>query len=67
MFILVINEFPAMFKDVRILAIDELRTHKPAPELAFHSVYFELSMVPPTEWIKIFEKEFPIFAFRQLI
>ena len=48
-----------MFIDIKILTVDEIRTHKPSPDVSFYNVFYELSSVPPPEWKQIFEKEFP--------
>ena len=48
-----------MFKDIKVLGVDNIRTYKPDPEKSFYNVYFELSLVPPSGWVQIFERDFP--------
>jgi hypothetical protein len=45
------------FKDIRVIGVDEIRTYRPEPEKWLYNVYFELSMVPPSGWVQIFERE----------
>jgi len=43
-------------EEIKIIGVDEVRSHKPVPENSLYNVYYELSIVPTNEWIKIFEK-----------
>ncbi|MEJ2240988.1 MAG: hypothetical protein P8Y18_02430 [Candidatus Bathyarchaeota archaeon] len=43
-------------EDIKVIGVDEVRTHKPVPENSLYNVYYELSIVPTNDWIKIFEK-----------
>jgi hypothetical protein len=45
------------FKDIRVIGVDEIRTYRPEPEKWLYNVYFELSMVPPSGWVQIFEQK----------
>ena len=45
------------FKEIKVLRVDEIRTYKPDPEQLLYNVYFELSTVPPSKWVQIFEQE----------
>jgi hypothetical protein len=44
------------FKEVMVLGVDEVRTHKMASDGPRYMVYFELSVVPPKGWRDILEK-----------
>jgi hypothetical protein len=45
------------FKKIEILGVDEGRTYKADSAGCIYNVYFELSLVPPNEWMQIFEEE----------
>ena len=49
------------FADIQILGVDKNRLYRPDPEKLLYNVYFELSAVPPSEWVQIFdgERRFP--------
>lgn len=44
------------FKEIMVLGVDEVRTHKMASDDPRYMVYFELSIVPPKGWKDILEK-----------
>lgn len=44
-------------KEIKVIGVDEIRTHKNDSEGQVYNVYFELSLVPPNEWKNIFEKQ----------
>lgn len=44
------------FKDITIIGVDKDRVNKPNPEKEMYEVYFELSEVPPSEWIGFFDE-----------
>ena len=43
-------------EEVKVIGVDEVRTNKAVPENLLYNVYFELSIVPNNDWVKIFEK-----------
>lgn len=45
------------FEDIRIIGLDEHKTHNPDTKKALYNVYLQLSGVPPSEWQMIFEEE----------
>jgi hypothetical protein len=51
----------AGFEDIRIIDLDESRTHNPNPEKLLFHMYLRLSARPPVEWREIFtaERRFP--------
>jgi hypothetical protein len=49
------------FEDITIIGVDKNRLYRPDPKKELYNVYFELSAVPPSEWVQIFdgERRFP--------
>lgn len=47
----------AEFEDIRIVGLDDRRSHKPDPSKLLFNMYLTLSAVPPEEWQRIFEAE----------
>ena len=49
------------FDDIRIVGIDEKRTHNPDPTKLLFNVYLNLSSEPSSDWVEIFnaERRFP--------
>lgn len=46
------------FKKIELIGVDEGRTYKvDSADCMLYNVYFELSLVPPDEWMQIFEEE----------
>jgi hypothetical protein len=45
------------FVDIMIKGVDKKRLYKPDPVKTLYQVYFELSVLPSQEWVKIFEAE----------
>ena len=43
-------------EEIKVIGVDEVRTHKPVTKNPLYNVYYELSIVPNNDWIKIFEK-----------
>ena len=44
-------------KEIKVISVDEIRTHKTDSEGSTYNVYFELSLVPSNEWKNIFENQ----------
>lgn len=51
----------ASFENIRIIDLDEQRTHNPNPEKLLYNMYLKLSGSPPPEWQQIFDagRRFP--------
>jgi hypothetical protein len=47
----------AMFEDIRIIELDDVRSYKPDPQKLLYNIYLKLSSAPPLEWQQIFEAE----------
>lgn len=47
----------ASFEDIRIVDLDEHRTHNPDPSKLLYNMYLKLSGTPPSEWRQIFDAE----------
>jgi hypothetical protein len=47
----------AMFEDIRIIDLDNVRSYKPDPQKLLYKIYLKLSSPPPPEWQQIFEAE----------
>lgn len=45
-------------KGIKVVGVDNIRTHTLDSEHQIYNVYFELSIVPPNEWKKIFEEQY---------
>lgn len=50
-----------VFEDIKIIGVDKDKTYNPDPHKLLYNVYFELSRIPPSEWVEIFdvERRFP--------
>lgn len=44
-------------KEIKVIGVDEVRTHSVGPKNPVHKVYFELSNVPTNDWKDIFEQQ----------
>lgn len=44
-------------KEIKVIGVDEIRTHSIEPNNPINNVYFELSLVPSSEWKDIFEQQ----------
>jgi hypothetical protein len=45
-----------LFKEIKVIGVNEIRTHKPDSADNKYNVYFELSIVPPPRWREMLEK-----------
>jgi hypothetical protein len=45
------------FQDIKIIGVDKNKINRPDPEKQIYDVFFELSEVPPSEWIDVFNGE----------
>jgi hypothetical protein len=54
----------AQFDDIRIIGMDDNKSHKPDPSKALYNIYLEMSDTPTEEWQAIFEakRRFPRHA-----
>ena len=45
------------FDDIRIVDMNETKTHNPDLTKLLYNIYFHLSDYPPTEWAQLFDQE----------
>jgi len=45
-----------LFKEIKVIGLDQVRTHPAESSDQKYDIYFELSNVPPPDWKNILEK-----------
>jgi hypothetical protein len=58
------EEVVMTFEDLRIVDLDEQKSHQPDARKAFYHLYLKLSALPPEEWRRLFETRWNILPRR---